>query len=64
MIKICYLAHGQSPHTIKWIKYFCENLYEVHLISFAKPDFEIEGLHIHLLNQKNENPKMFLSYLL
>lgn len=62
-IKLCYLAHGKSPHTIKWIRYFSENNYEVHLISFAKPDLQIKNIAFHQLGSKNQNPGNPFNYL-
>jgi glycosyltransferase involved in cell wall biosynthesis len=38
-MKICFIAPGNSTHTIKWVNYFAQKGYDVHLIHY---DF-IEG---------------------
>jgi len=39
-MKICYLANAQSVHTQKWVRFFADQGYEVHLISFEKAHIE------------------------
>lgn len=44
-MKICYLADGESIHTVRWCRHFSSLGHEVHLISF-KPA-QIEGTAVH-----------------
>ena len=44
-MKICYLSGVNSPHTIKWCKYFAEKGHDVHLISFDPGS--IDGVKVH-----------------
>lgn len=48
-MKICFLADGRSIHTRRWVKYFVEKGYEVHLITFhgVKKVKDIKNLTIH-----------------
>jgi len=46
-MKICYLADAGSIHIQRWIGFFVEKDYEIHLISFRKG--EIEGVSLHYL---------------
>lgn len=44
-IRLAFLANGKSIHTKRWLKYFINKGYDVHLITFtAEP---IEGVKIH-----------------
>ena len=36
-MKICFLAHGSSVHTQRWIRYFQERRHDVSLITFTPP---------------------------
>lgn len=45
MIKICYLADGQSIHTKRWCSFFATQGFEVHLITF-RPS-EVQGAKVH-----------------
>ncbi len=47
-MRICYLANGQSIHTKKWVTYFSDNGYDVHLVTFTKTE-HIEGVKVHNL---------------
>jgi len=53
-MRICYLADAQSVHTQKWLSYFVNKGYEVHLISFRPGT--IKGVSIHYVQ-----PIKFLS---
>ena len=44
-MKICFLADAPNPHTIKWVNYFANRNYEVHIISFRKK--LIPGITFH-----------------
>jgi glycosyltransferase involved in cell wall biosynthesis len=48
-MKICYLAHGQSVHTERWLKYFVQKGHEVHLITLWPADsaFKEMGVIVH-----------------
>lgn len=46
-LRIVFLANGRSVHTMRWVRYFADRGYDVHLITFrAKP---IRGVKIHEL---------------
>jgi len=46
-MRIAFLADGRSVHTVRWVRYFADRGYDVHLITFtAKP---IKGVKIHEL---------------
>jgi len=47
-LRICYLAGGRSVHTQKWIKYFADKSYDVHLATFIEP-WPIEGVKFRKL---------------
>lgn len=53
-LKICYLAGGKSIHTLKWIRYFAEKGYDVHLVTFDNID-QIEGVKVHKIRH-SKNP--------
>lgn len=48
MIRICFLADGQSIHTRRWCAWFSGQGYEVHVISFR--DAEIPGATVHFVD--------------
>lgn len=62
MIKICFLADGQSIHTKRWCAYFVGGGYDVHLITFR--NVEIPGVSVHFIDcgpiQVTGNNKRFL----
>jgi len=47
-LRICYLAGGRSVHVQKWVKYFADKSYDVHLATFNEPE-PIEGVKIRKL---------------
>jgi len=47
-LRICYLAGGCSVHTQKWIKYFADKSYDVHLVTFIEP-WPVEGVKVRKL---------------
>lgn len=47
-LRICYLANGQSIHTKKWVTYFSDAGYDVHLVTFSKTE-PIKGVEVHNL---------------
>lgn len=47
LMRICFLADAQSPHTEKWADYFCLRGDEVHIISFRSA--ELSGVRVHHL---------------
>ena len=49
MFKIAFLANGQSVHTRRWVNYFASRGYNVHLLTFKKPDVPLQGVNVHLL---------------
>jgi len=50
MMRICYIADAGSVHTQKWVNYFAQRGYEVHLISSRGNSSEFEpGVGLHLL---------------
>jgi len=50
-LKICYLAHAHSVHTMKWIQYFIEKGHDVSLISFNDPLWQVRGLKFYKLKK-------------
>src|SRR5258708_23300187 len=36
-MRICLLANASSPHSAKWVNYFCAKGHEVHVVSFEDP---------------------------
>jgi len=50
-MKICLLAQADCVHTMKWAKYFAERGYEVSLISFSEPVWNIKGLRFFKLKR-------------
>lgn len=62
-MKICYLSDINSVHTHKWIKYFKEKSYDVHVISLSNGEYE--GVTVHslevdetLVKQKSDAGKL------
>lgn len=47
-MRVCYLANGQSVHTQKWIRYFSDRGYDVHLVTFSETK-RIEGVKVRNL---------------
>lgn len=45
IMKICYLSGANSPHTIKWCKFFSDRGHEIHLISFDKGNIDNVIMH-------------------
>ena len=48
-MKLCYLADAQSSHTKKWVTFFANKGYEVHLISFREA--EISNIIFHSIDK-------------
>ena len=46
-MKICYLSDINSVHTHKWIKYFKNKSYDIHVISLSAGEYE--GVTVHSL---------------
>ncbi|MFA6924326.1 MAG: glycosyltransferase [Bacteroidales bacterium] len=64
-MKICYLADGESVHTVRWCKYFKESGHEIHLITFK--NVLLEGINVHYIdagkiNISGGNWKIILKY--
>ncbi len=47
-MKLCFLADGESIHTLRWCSYFLEQGCDIHLISFK--NVSIRGVHVHFVN--------------
>ncbi|SFC86179.1 glycosyltransferase family 4 protein [Clostridium uliginosum] len=65
-MKICYLADINSAHTHKWLNYFVEKGYDIHVISLGKGEYE--GVTVHCLDvedgvMKKASDKTKLEYL-
>lgn len=65
-MKICYLADINSAHTHKFLKYFTNKGYDIHVISLGKGTYE--GATVHTLDiaddvMKNSSEKGKLGYL-
>ncbi|MCY6483574.1 glycosyltransferase [Clostridium aestuarii] len=62
MVKLCVLADADSIHTRKWIDYFSELNYEIHLISMRKTHYRYsDNVKIYILKPPFNNK---LSYFL
>ncbi len=48
MLRICFLADGQSIHTQRWCDYFSGQGHEIHLITFRKS--EIKSATVHFID--------------
>lgn len=62
-MKICYLSDINSVHTRKWIKFFKEQSYDIHVISLSSGEYE--GVTVHsleidesLVKQKADSSKL------
>jgi len=51
-LKICYIANPDSIHTEKWLRYFVNQMHEVHLIPVRKCNERIQGVIYHDLEGK------------
>jgi len=60
-MKICYLANARSIHTQKWVKYFVDKGYDIHLISFEK--YPIENVEVHHLKRPLNIPHASLPFI-
>lgn len=52
IMKICYLSDINSVHTHKWIKFFKDKEYDIHVISLSSGEYE--GVTVHSL-EVNQN---------
>ncbi len=48
-MNILFIANAASIHTIRFVEYFVQKKYEVHLISYLPPDAPIPGVILHIL---------------
>ena len=64
--KLCFLANGNSVHTRRWIEYFTNRDYEVHLITFHGSDSvsNLDNLIIHNLYRRTFKFINFVYYIL
>ncbi len=65
-MRICYLADINSAHTHKWLNYFVNKRYDIHVISLGKGEYE--GVTVHSLDvqdnvMKKTSDKSKLEYL-
>lgn len=65
-MKICYLADINSAHTHKWLSYFVQKGYDIHVISLGKGEYD--GVTVHTLDvqdnvMKRNSDKGKLEYL-
>ena len=64
-MRICYMADGQSVHTVRWCRHFHNLGHEIHLITFKKA--EIDQVTVHFINAgpidvKGKNWKVLLTF--
>jgi len=50
-MKICYLAHANSVHTMRWAEYFVSKGHDVSLISFSDLLWDVKGLNFYKLDK-------------
>ena len=63
-MRICFLAHGESSHTYKWIQSFAEKGHQIHLISFDGYRFgPIENVTVHTIPPSFPDNIKILSYV-
>jgi len=48
-MKICFLADGKSPHTIRWIRYFVNVGHDVSLITMTPPTKALKKITVYKL---------------
>ncbi len=65
-MKICYLADINSAHTHKWLNYFKNKGYDIHVISLGNGEYE--GVNVHCLDvtdnvMKKASDKNKLQYI-
>jgi glycosyltransferase involved in cell wall biosynthesis len=48
-MKICFLAHANSIHTIRWAAFFRDHGHECHIISLTRPDDTLHGVTFHII---------------
>lgn len=65
-MKICYLADINSAHTHKWLNYFKNKGYDIHIISLGNGEYE--GVNVHCLDvtdnvMKKASDKNKLQYI-
>jgi glycosyltransferase involved in cell wall biosynthesis len=60
-MRLCYLGSANSIHTQRWLKYFAEKGYDVHLISYEYADIDKIKLHA-LQGAKNRYFSFLIRY--
>lgn len=56
-MKICYLAPANSIHTTRWVNYFAQKGYEIHLVSFTHSLKELDPrVIVHLITSDETSP--------
>lgn len=64
--KILYLANAASVHTLRWINYFADQGWEVHLLTWRKPltSFKLHpNLKVHRIHIPQVYPLTYLAFI-
>jgi L-malate glycosyltransferase len=51
-LRLCVLGDFDSIHTRRWLEPFVERGHEVHAISYYRPAAALEGVHLHVLDDR------------
>ncbi|MGD1004248.1 MAG: glycosyltransferase family 4 protein [Methanoregulaceae archaeon] len=58
---LCFIADGRSIHTRRWVEFFAQRGYTVHLITYDPMGIVIEGVIEHVITSRWKN--LYLSFL-
>jgi glycosyltransferase involved in cell wall biosynthesis len=58
---LCFIADGRSIHTQRWVEYFAQRGYEIHLITYNPMDRSIPGVTEHIITSHWKN--LYLSFI-
>ena len=54
-MKLCFIADATAVHTVRWVEYFSNSGYDVHLITYEPPSEPIPEVHLHIVNSVFSN---------
>ena len=54
-MKLCFIADATAVHTVRWVEYFSNSGYDVHLITYEPPSEPIPEVHLHIVNPMFSN---------
>lgn len=59
-MQLCFLGNANSPHLVRWAKFFADQSNDVSIISLGRPKVEIRGIRVFIIN----TPKVFRNHVL